>query len=261
MNLNVCIENIIPICDWVSDIIPIRCGVFCRESRKREVDPNCWYGHLVIQCVSEGHGFFECRGKKWKVGSGDIFVFPKREPVIYYNDEPWEYYSIVVAGKITTLFEDSDRLVFPTSKLDLFKEVFERSQAGTLTGIFAAGCVLEILDDVKGFDRISKTPQYVEIAKRCITALPNIKSSDVETISKSVGISSGYLTRLFQESEGCSLKSYITGVFIDRAQVLLETGFSVSEVSKIIGFADQFYFSKAYKKYKGVSPSKVKRRI
>ena len=43
------------------------------------------------------------------------------------------------------------------------------------------------------------------------------------------------------------------------ASRLLNEGFSVKEVSKKIGYNDEFYFSRLFKKSFGVTPSKLKK--
>ncbi len=40
---------------------------------------------------------------------------------------------------------------------------------------------------------------------------------------------------------------------------LLNEGFAVNEVSKKIGYNDEFYFSRLFKKNFGVTPSKLKK--
>lgn len=54
-----------------------------------------------------------------------------------------------------------------------------------------------------------------------------------------------------------SPNEYLTRFRIDEACVLLRSqGLSVSEAAFSSGFSDQLYFSRVFKRYKGVPPSK-----
>lgn len=68
-------------------------------------------------------------------------------------------------------------------------------------------------------------------------------------------ISSSYLGNIFKKVTGKSTIDYLIDIRINKATSLLRDGFTVSETSKLVGFNDIFYFSKAFKKHEGISPS------
>ena len=48
---------------------------------------------------------------------------------------------------------------------------------------------------------------------------------------------------------------FIVGIRINNAQMLLETTtYSINEISKIVGYDNQLYFSRLFHKLKGYSP-------
>jgi AraC-like DNA-binding protein len=65
-----------------------------------------------------------------------------------------------------------------------------------------------------------------------------------------------YLGRIFKRITGRSTVDYLIEIRINRAKNLLRDGFSVSEASRLVGFNDIYYFSRAFKKHVGISPSK-----
>lgn len=65
-----------------------------------------------------------------------------------------------------------------------------------------------------------------------------------------------YLGRIFKRITGRSTVDYLIEIRINRAKNLLRDGFSVSEASRLVGFNDIYYFSRAFKKHTGISPSK-----
>jgi len=61
---------------------------------------------------------------------------------------------------------------------------------------------------------------------------------------------------------GISPKRYLTDLRIKQACMLLEnSSLSVSAIANSVGFENSLYFSKAFKKAKGISPSQYAEKI
>ena len=76
-------------------------------------------------------------------------------------------------------------------------------------------------------------------------------------MAKSVGVSRSHLYRVFMLNVGKSPIDYLTEYRINEACKLLRAGnLSIAEVAVSVGFFDQFYFSRVFKRAKGVPPSK-----
>ena len=74
-------------------------------------------------------------------------------------------------------------------------------------------------------------------------------------IAKTLSIDPAYLTRRFTQKYGLSPKDYIVEKRIAHAKrLLVETDATVKEISVSVGYADQLYFSRIFKKKEGVSP-------
>ena len=81
----------------------------------------------------------------------------------------------------------------------------------------------------------------------------------VEDIADYVGISRSYLFRSFQTYMNCSPKEYLTEYRIRQAcRLLKETGLSVSAIAYSVGFENNLYFSKAFRKVKKTSPTEYR---
>lgn len=63
-----------------------------------------------------------------------------------------------------------------------------------------------------------------------------------------------YFQRMFRERLGRTPRQYQEFCRIERAMVLLESGMRPSQVAAELGFADPYYFSRAFKRQIGVSP-------
>lgn len=74
------------------------------------------------------------------------------------------------------------------------------------------------------------------------------------------GLSRNYFLKLFKETYKTTPKSYLIHFKIDQAtRYLLETDMSIHELSEILGYENQFCFSKQYKAVTGTSPSGLRR--
>ncbi|MBQ5783001.1 MAG: helix-turn-helix transcriptional regulator, partial [Oscillospiraceae bacterium] len=72
-----------------------------------------------------------------------------------------------------------------------------------------------------------------------------------------VGISRSHLYRVFISNLNQSPIDYLTEYRINEACNLIKnTTLSISEIAVSVGFFDQFYFSRVFKKIKKVPPSK-----
>lgn len=75
-------------------------------------------------------------------------------------------------------------------------------------------------------------------------------------LSELVQLSSTYLSRIFKETTGYSVIEFFNKIKIDKAKELIFDGNKrVKEVAQALGFTDEFYFSRIFKRIEGISPS------
>lgn len=69
-----------------------------------------------------------------------------------------------------------------------------------------------------------------------------------------------YLSRLFKSKYGCGIYTYAQEVRMQRArELLLNPDILIQDISERLGYADNNYFSKAFKNYYGMSPSQFRK--
>ena len=82
----------------------------------------------------------------------------------------------------------------------------------------------------------------------------------IAQVAASLGISEGHLSHVFKRETGRTLGSYVTDYRIQRAKELLRDCRSkVYEVAEAVGYRDITYFSAAFKKAAGMSPSEYQK--
>lgn len=78
----------------------------------------------------------------------------------------------------------------------------------------------------------------------------------IERLAQLANISPKYFVDLFKKTYGHSAIDYLTDLRINRAKrYLVETEYRVREIAQKVGYSDEFYFSRKFKKEVGVSPS------
>lgn len=78
-------------------------------------------------------------------------------------------------------------------------------------------------------------------------------------VAEYLGISGGYLSTLFMQELGCGFVEYLQDIRIERACNYLEQNYlKTYEIAYKVGFRDEKYFSKVFKKIKGMSPKEYR---
>lgn len=76
-----------------------------------------------------------------------------------------------------------------------------------------------------------------------------------DELSKALNLSYKYIGTLFKAKTGMTIKQYELMLRLRKAvKLLCETNLSITEIAHETGFNDAFYFSKVFKKEKGLSP-------
>lgn len=107
------------------------------------------------------------------------------------------------------------------------------------------------LNDVKHADLLSHTISYMRE-----NYMNKITLNDV---ADHVYISPSYLSRIFKIEMGTNFINYLNVIRIEKSKVLLLTSnVSLIETAELVGFADQSYFNKVFKKITGITPKKFR---
>ncbi|MBU5485862.1 response regulator [Clostridium sp. MSJ-11] len=80
-------------------------------------------------------------------------------------------------------------------------------------------------------------------------------------VAQQFHISQSYLTRVIKQKTGVSFTDYLNRLRINMATKLLtdkDNNYSINDISNMVGYSSQHYFSRAFKNYMGVSPNKYR---
>ena len=225
----------------------------------------------LIHYVISGKGIYKVDDIKYCVNAGEAFLIYPDTICTYIADsaEPWQYSWVAFNGadakrlvELTDFSLNRPVLQIPKS-VELEKKIekiYSIANSSVESEIEMVGRLYLLWSALVN---ISKKPSSTSAHgnKHMKSALRFIhdnfsRSISVNDISKHVGISPSYLYRLFMKTQNISPSDYLTEYRIDHACVLLRTGkYIVGEVANSVGYEDQLYFSRSFKKIKGIPPS------
>ncbi|MBQ1662746.1 MAG: helix-turn-helix transcriptional regulator [Treponema sp.] len=117
--------------------------------------------------------------------------------------------------------------------------------------------ITQILESRKSF-LPPKSSASVKLSLRLIGERFN-ENLTRDLISKNVGTSSDYLSRVFKKEMGLNLWDYVLAVRTSEAKILLErTGLSIKDVAAKTGFTDPAYFTRVFHKEYGIAPTRIR---
>ncbi len=121
-----------------------------------------------------------------------------------------------------------------------------------LSGILArfTDCVFN-LADVKHVDIMYKAADYIR--------RNYVDKITLEQVASYVFLSPSYFSKVFKEEMKCSFNTYLNSVRIEMSKKLLaDESTALVEIPSLVGYEDQSYFTKVFKKMVGTSPGKYR---
>ena len=87
------------------------------------------------------------------------------------------------------------------------------------------------------------------------------KKLTLAEVAEHAGYSPAYFSRVFREEQGCTFREYLNELRIEKSKPLLLSNVkSIAEISALVGFEDQSYFGKVFRKRTGVTPDRYRKR-
>jgi len=203
-----------------------------------------------------GTGKFEIGAKRFTTKPGDVLFLPAN---ISYKVEYSVSESIVVHFDQCNYSEVENICLENSSTINIgfenLLEVWNKKRSINQT----KSIIYDILDKMSNDQKISIDNTAVANCVRYIDAHFCDPKVDIETVCDVAFISVSSLQRAFAKYFGMSPKQYLIQLRMNRAlELLTEIKLSVKEISFVCGFTDEKYFSRAFKKRYGCSPSQLK---
>jgi len=86
------------------------------------------------------------------------------------------------------------------------------------------------------------------------------KPLTLEETAAQVQLNPSYFSSLFKKSCGSSFKEYLNYIRIEESKHLLSnTNYSIIDIAIAVGFEEQSYFTRVFKKYTGLTPKQYRK--
>lgn len=230
--------------------------------------------HYLFHYVTEGRGTLTTAAGAVSIGPGGLFLIRPSELVTYTADreDPWVYYWVGFNGTEAhrlinlTGFAHDERLLYPENGGEIREQLMRITDARGSTPAHEArmlGCLylfLGSLMSLSGGRKPTTSKQYVDKATLFISRNYS-RDITICDVADFVGVSESHLYRVFAQELNVAPTQFLMRYRIGEAAAMLRnTGLTVGEIAASVGFRDPLYFSRVFKKVKGVSPREYARK-
>jgi len=232
---------------------------------------------ILIYCV-DGEGEIKLKETTHAISADHFFIIPAGMAHAYYSDEqnPWSIYWIHFSGNKSGIYSrfacqplaiERSKISRISDRVDLFSEIFRNLDRGFSieTLEYVNLCLPHLLASfthLSQFRLIKESGEKDPVAQSINFMLENVtKKLKLEEIASETSLSASHYSRLFLNRTGHSPIDYFIQLKIQRACRLLDnSGWMIADVSREMGFDDQFYFSRVFRKVMGMSPGEYRKR-
>lgn len=229
--------------------------------------------------ILSGEGYLINGQETHKLSNDDVFYIPPKsaddyKKIYYYPDKnnPWEYIWVNFVGedvskllKITNFTEENNfySIQTPIFLRQQWTEMINIARNSTKRSVsfflpFVMKFFAEIAEERKLVNKAATKKE--KTVKEIISFIEkNYLNQDfsISKIADNFYYSVSYISRIFREITTISPIEYVLKLRMSYAKDLLRLNkYSVSETAYIVGYNSPFYFSKEFKKYYGVPPSR-----
>lgn len=252
----------------------INCLCLANGSKLKSTGISWGPGMRDVYClcyVTEGQGKLTVDGISFSVSAGQSFLtFPFSNVTIESErHSPWsyrwlEFRGLEVAWIISQTTFSKQRPVVNKMPVENFEDFFKidlHNDAPYIKCRINSKIMLLLSYYLEYFPCDSaERNSYALMARDYIEK--NYRDSDcnVKKVADYIKIDRTYLYRLFKEETGASVIDYINNCRISKAVIMLsDRNISIKDIAFSVGFTDQMYFSRVFKKLRGVTPTEYRR--
>lgn len=247
-----------------------------RSHRRRRLS-GC--GETIFLLCTEGSGNISTPERRFNLRSGEATALPAGLPHEYAADpnSPWTIYWFHVTGDFTPVYIPSALAGRPMAvsadridqTLPVFRQVFHHlSRGNTEHNLINASAAAAFILTQVFLDNDGEADTYHSVGHRALEdVLVYIQDHledpiTLENLSERSRLSVSRLSQLFHQVTGYSPIQFVQHQRVQKACYYLEsTNEPIGRIAELVGFEDQFYFSRLFHKITGVSPRGFRSRL
>ena len=216
----------------------------------------------IFEYVTDGVGYIRCNGKKYTVKKGDAYIVSKFTEHEYYADpeQPYKKIWMNVSGDLIDSLLQLFNLSYPVviRHVDL-EEYFRRlhEHLDKEYDMEKIGSVIYSMIYRMSENFNTQQKQDLSLAERMKMYIDkNIKQNlCTADVADHFHITPIYASRIFKAKYQQTINQYIMSSTMELAkQWLKNSNYTIKEISDLLGFCNEKYFSTQFKKYYDISP-------
>ena len=256
------------------DIYIDSCGLQFINSESGKLNTFSWSDYHILY-VTEGTGYAFIDEKRIKMSAGSILVFSPwqhRDYGFHRNQDSRSYYlhfnGNACASLISSLGLDEEvyhHIGLSLSLSKLFDSLIEEFRLKNRHYEYMCHsymiAILTLISRKISVAPREASPNKKRIKEICKYIYENCnKIESVGMLARMLHLSESRFSHLFFETVGVSPQRYILRARTDMAKELLaNTDLSIGQIAVSVGFNDQNYFSRAFKRFTDMSPTEYRR--
>ena len=217
-----------------------------------------FHNFTEIFYVVRGDGSFIVEDSEFEVKADDMIIVNPNVSHTEVSSEqsPLEYIALGIEGLLFSQIiknEDTHADYFLQNYQDYKHEVQDLLEVCIINMIRRANNTFSIASTKKMNKECSYVKQYIDLHYQ--------ENITLDELSRLTYVNKYYLVHAFKKYIGLSPINYLISKRVEEAKVLLETtNYSVSQISDIVGFSSQSYFSQVFKKTMGTTPFEIRKK-
>ena len=252
-----------------------RAGREACNANKRKI---VWAGrNYALHFIREGRGTLKLGDREMHLKAGMCFVLYKGFEIEFYPDrhDPWKYDWIDFTGenvdsllaKCGFSIEEPYRY-YPTERyfINELNKFYEFHAEKSIQDLCVGVQFVKILGELvcrrnKKEHSLPKASTSFHRVRDCMIYINHNSYVDLnlEAIAKANSISVSYMMSIWEKEVGMTPMQYVHAFRISEACRLLKCEtWPVKEIAKKVGYADEKYFMRVFRKYKGMSPTEYR---
>ena len=229
--------------------------------------------------IASGKAHFHFDGKEQIVTAGHMVLYRPKEPqkYEYYGEDQTEVYWVhFTGGNVTNILRsygiaDNKKVFYCGSGLDyknLFRSMINelqmcRENYAEMLEMYLRQIFIMLKRYFTNSLKTDNTHVIEEIDKATLYFNEHYSEEiSIEEYAQNNHFSVSWFIRSFKHCTGSTPMQYILSKRIYNAEILLhDSTYNVTEIAEIVGYDNPLYFSRIFKKVKGVSPSEYRKNI
>lgn len=236
-----------------------------RERKERSEE------YILIYCT-EGSGVIRVEGKEYLLHANEAFCIPRFRAHRYWAcaDDPWSILWVHFKGEDTKFFPLEEQRMVKVSSIHagnrmmfLFELLFRVLEGNYTLGnfIYISQVLALILAEIyqrEKHDTVGEQNRHVTKVVRYMYR-HIYENLTLKQIAEEFDLSKSYLNAIFQKYTRHSPMDFFIHLKMKEAcKILRSTDLYIYEVAQKLGYTDQYYFSRIFRKVVGISPNEYR---